>query len=185
TAFVELALRAGEEAGCAALEELALGAPLVIPEQGGVLVQVLVGAPDESGRRTVAVHSRAQDTGDGAPWTRNAVGTLVAAAAAAAQDLSVWPPAGAEPVDLDGFYDRAVGSDYRIGPAFQGLRGPWRRGDEVFAEVALADELRGDADRFGLHPALLDGVFQASPGGRAAPRSGAWPSSSSGSPNPG
>ncbi|MGO4759344.1 acyltransferase domain-containing protein, partial [Streptomyces sp. 2MCAF27] len=42
TAFVELALRAGEEAGCAALEELALGAPLVIPEQGGVLVQVLV-----------------------------------------------------------------------------------------------------------------------------------------------
>ncbi|ADI04507.1 putative type I polyketide synthase [Streptomyces bingchenggensis BCW-1] len=161
TAFVELALRAGEEAGCAALEELALGAPLVIPEQGGVLVQVLVGAPDESGRRTVAVHSRAQDTGDGAPWTRNAVGTLVAEAADAGQKLSVWPPAGAEPVDLDGFYDRAVGSDYWIGPAFQGLRAAWRRGDEVFAEVALADELRGDADRFGLHPALLDGVFQA------------------------
>ncbi|AXX30085.1 Malonyl CoA-acyl carrier protein transacylase [Actinosynnema pretiosum subsp. pretiosum] len=58
TAFVELAVRAGDEVGCAVLEELTLEAPLVLPERGGVVLQVVVDAPDDGGRRTVAVHSR-------------------------------------------------------------------------------------------------------------------------------
>ncbi len=49
TAFVELALWAGEEVGCARLEELVLQAPLVIPETGGVALQVSL-AP-EGGRQ--------------------------------------------------------------------------------------------------------------------------------------
>ena len=38
---------------------------------------------------------------------------------------------------------RRAGLGY--GPAFQGLRAAWRRGDEVFAEVALPEDGRGDA----------------------------------------
>ncbi len=35
----------------------------------------------------------------------------------------------------------------------------WRRGEEIFAEVALPDEQREEAARFGLHPALLDAAL--------------------------
>ena len=38
TAFVELAVRAGDAAGCGRIEELALEAPLVLPADGAVQV---------------------------------------------------------------------------------------------------------------------------------------------------
>ena len=50
TAFVELAVRAGDQAGCGRVEELTLEAPLVLPAEGAVQVQVMVGGPDEDGR---------------------------------------------------------------------------------------------------------------------------------------
>ncbi|MGW3233885.1 type I polyketide synthase, partial [Kitasatospora sp. NPDC001095] len=53
TAFVELAVRAGDQVGCSLVEELTLEAPLVLPGSGGVQVQVTVGAVDASGRRSV------------------------------------------------------------------------------------------------------------------------------------
>ena len=53
TGFVELALAAAEEAGCEAIEELTLEAPLVLPEQGAVQMQVSVGEADESGGRAI------------------------------------------------------------------------------------------------------------------------------------
>ena len=55
--FVELVMRAGDEVGCAVIEELVLSAPLVLPAAGGVQVQVVVGAADESGSRAVSVFS--------------------------------------------------------------------------------------------------------------------------------
>ncbi|WP_306338995.1 polyketide synthase dehydratase domain-containing protein, partial [Streptomyces sp. KL118A] len=41
-ALVEWALRAGDEVGCAAVEELMLQAPVVVPEASGLRVQVVV-----------------------------------------------------------------------------------------------------------------------------------------------
>ncbi|MDT0347771.1 polyketide synthase, partial [Streptomyces litchfieldiae] len=165
TAFLEWAVRAGDEAGCGHVEELALEVPLVLPERGAVQVQVSVGAPDDTGRRPVGVHARPEDAGDGAPWIRHATGTLAAALPAAppADDglTGQWPPAGAEPVDLTGFYADTAETGYGYGPAFQGLRAAWRLGPDVYAEVALPDELKDRASRFGLHPALLDACLHA------------------------
>ncbi|MEU0054766.1 beta-ketoacyl synthase N-terminal-like domain-containing protein, partial [Streptomyces sp. NPDC006309] len=165
TGLVELAVRAGDEVGCGVLDELVIEAPLVVPEQGGVRVQVAVGGPDDSGLRTVAVYSARENTtgevGSDA-WTRHATGTVTASAAdTPAFDTTVWPPAGAEPVDLDitAFYAGLLSHGYAYGPAFQGLRAVWRRGEEIFAEVALPDERRDEAARFGLHPALLDAAL--------------------------
>ncbi|MGQ5640948.1 MULTISPECIES: acyltransferase domain-containing protein, partial [unclassified Streptomyces] len=76
TGFLELALRAGESAGCDRVEELTIAAPLVLPERGGVRVQVRVGAADGSGRRLLEIHSRAEDLTDDRPWTLHATGTL-------------------------------------------------------------------------------------------------------------
>ncbi|MBD3011445.1 type I polyketide synthase, partial [Streptomyces sp. 5-10] len=159
TAFVELAVRAGDEVGCGFLEELTLRSPLVLPEDGSVQVQVLVGEPGDAGARTVTVHARSED-GD-APWTRCAEGVLADRAAGSASDLAAWPPPGAAEMRVDGAYELLQARGYDYGPAFQGLRAAWRRGDDVFAEVVLEEEAHADARRFGLHPALLDAALHA------------------------
>ncbi|KPC79285.1 type I polyketide synthase, partial [Streptomyces sp. NRRL S-4] len=167
-AMLELILRAGESAGCELLEELVLQAPLVIPGGDAVAdIQVAVEAPDEQGRRAVRLHSRAVRPGqedDGAEWVCHAEGLLIAAPAAlaggqAAADAA-WPPAGAEAVDIDGFYDRLAATGYGYGPVFQGIRAVWRRGEELFADVALPEGAERDAERFGVHPALVDAALQ-------------------------
>ncbi|MFJ8948443.1 type I polyketide synthase, partial [Streptomyces sp. NPDC102395] len=165
TALAELAVRAGDQAGCPLLEELTLEAPLVLPEDGGLRLRVRVGAADESGRRTLTVHARPDGDAaqDGLPWTRHAGGTLSPerSGPGPGPDLSGdWPPAGAQPLDLDGRYERFRESGFEYGPQFQGLRAAWRLGDEVFAEVALPEELGGDAEDFELHPALFDAALQ-------------------------
>ncbi|WP_260614586.1 acyltransferase domain-containing protein, partial [Streptomyces sp. WAC07061] len=63
TAFLELALHAGRQLGCARVEELVLEAPLPLPEHGGVQVQLTVGAADGAGRRPVAVYARPDGAG--------------------------------------------------------------------------------------------------------------------------
>ncbi|TYK52463.1 type I polyketide synthase [Actinomadura decatromicini] len=157
-AIAELALHAGARLGAEAVDDLALEAPLVLDGAEAVEIQVIVGAADPSGRRPVGLHSR---HGDGA-WTRNATGALAPAAGPApGDDLAVWPPPGATPIDLSRRYDELAGQGYDYGPAFQTLRAAWRTGDAVFAEVGLAETEAGDAGGFGVHPALLDGALHA------------------------
>ncbi|MFF1908469.1 SDR family NAD(P)-dependent oxidoreductase [Kitasatospora sp. NPDC058218] len=166
TAFVELAVRAGDEVGCPVVEELVIEAPLPLPDRSAVALQVAVGDRDETGRRTVTVHAC---PGEGQPWTRHAGGVLAPAEPAGApgelsgeaQELSVWPPAGAVAVDTAGFYERLDEAGYGYGPAFRGLRALWRRGSEIFAEVGLPEAERAAAGRYALHPALLDSALHA------------------------
>nr|WP_264349531.1 type I polyketide synthase [Streptomyces milbemycinicus] len=162
TALVELALRAADEVGCARVEELTLAAPLVLSGQGGVQVQLSVSAPDEAGRRELAVHSRPESAHQDAPWARHATGTLAEGEGMdqeAAEGLMVWPPSGAESVAVEGFYERVAEAGYEYGPVFQGLRTVWRAGEDVYAEIVLPEEQAREAGRFGIHPALLDAAL--------------------------
>ncbi|MFE4368286.1 SDR family NAD(P)-dependent oxidoreductase, partial [Streptomyces sp. NPDC056835] len=165
TALLELAIRAGDEVGCDRVEELTLAAPLVLPERGAVQVQVAVGVPDESGRRSVGIYSRPEDVAD-ASWVQHATGSLVISGDTSAMgfgfDARVWPPAGAEVLDVEGCYERFEEIGFAYGPVFQGLRAAWRRDGEIFAEVTLPESVEGDAAGFGLHPALLDASLHAS-----------------------
>ncbi|WP_210945451.1 type I polyketide synthase, partial [Streptomyces sp. MK37H] len=181
SAFVELAVRAGDHVGCALLEELTLDEPLVLPERGGVRLRVSVGEPDDAGRRPLAVYGRDERSEADRPWTRHAAGVAASEAPAGgtpagggAEPLSVWPPADAEPVDTDELYASMARAGLLHGPAFQSLRRVWRRGEEVFAEVRIAEERQPEAARFALHPALLDGALQPlalGAGGAAVARS--------------
>ena len=158
SALVELAVRAGDEAGCSVLDELVIGTPLVLPDRGAVRVQVAVSGPAEDGTRTVDVYSQRDD--DPEVWTRHATGRLsVEAPAGGGPDFTAWPPQGAEPLDVDALYDDLAARGYSYGPAFQGVRAAWRRGEEIFAEVAVSDEHRESAAGFGVHPALLDAAL--------------------------
>ncbi|MER6922248.1 SDR family NAD(P)-dependent oxidoreductase, partial [Streptomyces spiralis] len=156
TGFVELAVRLGDQVGCPLLEELTLEAPLVLPERGGAALRAVAGPPDASGRRALSVHSRRDDL-PGQTWTRHATGFLATGAAHVdGADLTQWPPPGATRVEVDGAYERLNERGYGYGSAFQGLTAAWRRGDELFAEVALPEGVHGEAVRYGMHPALLD-----------------------------
>ncbi|MER6128543.1 SDR family NAD(P)-dependent oxidoreductase [Streptomyces sp. NPDC001795] len=161
TAFLELALLAADRVDCHTVEELTLEAPLVLPEQGAVHLQVTVGEPGEQGVRGVTVHSRPDDAPDDEPWTRHAVGQLTPATPPDDDaPLGVWPPEGAEEVAVEGLYDRFAEGGFAYGPAFQGLTAAWKLGQDVYAEVELPDGAAADAARYGLHPALLDAALQ-------------------------
>ncbi|MFD4687852.1 beta-ketoacyl synthase N-terminal-like domain-containing protein, partial [Streptomyces sp. NPDC058461] len=174
TAFLELAVRAGDETGCGEVRELTLETPLTVPEQGAVRLQVGVGAPDARGVRALTVHSSpdtpdhaaAADSADGdttAVWTRHASGLLAPAPdddPADTHDLAEWPPTGADEVDVDGLYERlAAGTGLEYGPAFRALHAVWRRDGDVYAEIVPGEQVRDQAGRFGLHPALLDAAL--------------------------
>nr|WP_308293990.1 SDR family NAD(P)-dependent oxidoreductase [Streptomyces sp. UNOC14_S4] len=162
TAFVELAIRAGDQVGCDHLDELTLEAPLVLPARGGVSLQLVVGAPDTDGRRPLSVLSRAAGAPADSPWTRHAGGTLAVGAPRpgfALTEPTEWPPSGAEQADPEELYAALAGHGLPYGPAFQGLTAAWRRGTELFAEVRLPEAAQATA--FGLHPALLDAALHA------------------------
>ena len=174
TAFVELVLHVGGRLGCGCVRELTLQEPFVLREGEGAQVQVAVGQPDETGCRTVCVYSRLERDADGelagdGEWVAHAVGALAPVESPAASQLDgeagslagVWPPTRAVEVGIDGVYDELAGAGLEYGPAFQGLRGVWRYGEEVFAEVALAQAQQAEAGLFGLHPALLDAALHA------------------------
>ncbi len=164
TAFVELALAAGQRSGHELVEELTFEAPLVFGGEDPLDLQVTVAEPDEAGRSAIEIHSRvdAADLGevpDEREWTRHASGVL---ARASATDVDarlaggLWPPSGAERIDVESLYPELAQRGFCYGPAFQGVARAWRAQERVFVEVSL-DETQVDAAAdFCLHPALLD-----------------------------
>ncbi|QLJ03457.1 SDR family NAD(P)-dependent oxidoreductase [Streptomyces sp. NEAU-sy36] len=142
-AFVDIALAAGRRTGFPHLDRLDVDAPLVLAEQGAVRIQVRTGAGDDPDRRSVRVFSRAPADADEA-WVCHVTGELTRNARQPEFDLVIWPPTGAEPVDVEGR---------------PGLRAAWRAGDELYAEAVLPDSERDRADRYTLHPELLHAAF--------------------------
>ena len=102
-------------------------------------VQLRVGEADPEGRRRFSLHSRREEAGLAAEWTRNAAGTLAPATALAVPTAGAEVPAGAEPLAVELLYEQLADAGIEYGPAFQGLRTAWREGGEIFAEVEVED----------------------------------------------
>ncbi|MCP9210402.1 type I polyketide synthase [Streptomyces cucumeris] len=181
TAFVDMALYAGELAGVAVLDELVLTAPLSLPPDGAVVVQAKVAGADDAGRRVVSFHSRPHTAAGDGPWLRNAVGTLSRAQPTADREAAAatggehrphasWPPKAAVPLYAagpgTGPYEQLAAGGLGYGPAFHGMRAAWKHGEELYADVALPEAARAprpeaDGPAFVLHPALLDAALHA------------------------
>jgi NAD(P)-dependent dehydrogenase (short-subunit alcohol dehydrogenase family)/acyl carrier protein len=179
TGLLDIVVCAGQAIGCDVVRELVLEAPLVFDGVQDMRLQVMVGGSQRDGERSVSVFSCPGDRSDvldggsvdGEGWTRHASGVLVATGsedANASRDLAfgssvgadaMWPPQGANRIEVDDLYERLadVGLDY--GPAFQGLTGAWQRGDEIFCEASLLEEHMARAGSFAVHPALLDSAL--------------------------
>ncbi|ADD43786.1 type I polyketide synthase [Stackebrandtia nassauensis] len=155
-AVVDLVNHAGTTVACPRVEDLTLHTPLYLDEVG-VDLQVSIGGPDDEGRRPATVHCR---PGPDAEWTCHAEGVVAPAGEPIDAAVAQWPPPGAEPVSLNGFYDDLAARGYEYGPTFQGLTGAWRRGEELFGEVELPADHHATTGRFGLHPGAFDAALQ-------------------------
>ncbi|WP_327117881.1 type I polyketide synthase [Nocardia sp. NBC_01730] len=162
--LVEFLLVAGDRIGCAVVEELTLQAPILPAGDDEIELQVLVQAPDESGRRQFEFYFRKSSDDE---WTHNATGALAAQWDGDSALLSrlrdeEWPPADAELVDSAALPERiAKDTGLEYGPALIGVRAAWQRGDAVFSEIALDTDAAPEPGRHDLHPALLDMVMHA------------------------
>jgi acyl transferase domain-containing protein/aryl carrier-like protein len=155
TALVELAVVAAERLGLTEVSELTFEVPLLIPDSGGVDLQLRVEAPEPGGRRRLTIHSRVDD--EGASWIRHVSGALGPASPAREDSPLAWPPADAESIDLTRIYDDLERRGLAYGPRFRGLTHAWRRNDERFVEVRAPEGVDGEG--FQLHPALLDAAL--------------------------
>ncbi|WP_305790281.1 SDR family NAD(P)-dependent oxidoreductase, partial [Symbioplanes lichenis] len=159
TGHVELAVRAGDSVGCDRLDELVLEAPLVLPAQGGVQVQVVVDAGED--QRPVTIYARPDGQEE---WTRHASGLLSAGAPEPGSEFDPvrgeWPGPGATALDTSAFYEQLAADGFLLyGPMFQGLTRAWRHGDRILTEVEVPAGAR--AESYGIHPALLDAALHA------------------------
>ncbi|MGP3976832.1 amino acid adenylation domain-containing protein [Streptomyces sp. 8N114] len=154
TALLEMALEAGTALDAAdAVDELTLLAPVVVPEQGEVEIQLLVEPADDNGFRPLRLYAR----GSEAEWRLHATGALTEAAREADQDSADfvnWPPPDAEKADLGSWYADLAAQGLEYGSGFRGLRALWRHGYELFAEVSLAEPVRAALLDAALHAAL-------------------------------
>ncbi|MFJ2605329.1 SDR family NAD(P)-dependent oxidoreductase [Streptomyces sp. NPDC087425] len=155
TALLDLALRAAHGTGHAGLGELVIEAPLVLSRQGAAQLQVVMD-PD---RRSVEVFSRPE--GPDTPWRRHAHGTVQGSREDTRGEplTGPLPPADAEEIDVD--YAALAGRGYAYGPAFRAVRGLWRRGRDLVAELRLPEEAPGGFTGPGLHPVLGDAALHA------------------------
>ncbi|MEU3607768.1 SDR family NAD(P)-dependent oxidoreductase, partial [Streptomyces sp. NPDC035033] len=152
TAFLELALLAGERVGLPEVADLTLETPLALPATGPVAIQVTVR------ERELTVHSRRDGERE---WTRHASGLLRDPGPAPDPDpagLPEGPPPG-EPVPVEDAYELLAGRGYAYAGLFRGLRAVHRDGDALYAEIRLPEEHLGAGDGFLLHPALTDAVL--------------------------
>ncbi len=169
TAWIDVALLAGEAVGCPLLTEVIFEAPLVLAEREVAQLQVRVQGTEDSGSRRFAIYSRSEGAAEGAgEWTRHGSGILAregdAASLAAVERIErlaaeSWPPAGATALDVDRVYARLARRGFAYGESFLGVRAAWRRGEELFAEVALDEVQAPEAGRHRIHPALLDAAL--------------------------
>jgi acyl transferase domain-containing protein/NADPH:quinone reductase-like Zn-dependent oxidoreductase/acyl carrier protein len=157
--YVEQALAALREVsgpGPAALQNLRIEAPFVVPEQAAAPVSISLDA--EVGKLEVrggdngeTLHFRAEvhrDPPDSPP----------------ALDLEAIRRRCKVPLDVKGFHRAIARRGVVYGPAFCGMKEAWLGDDESVATVELPAELAsGFAGKvYRLHPALLDACLQTS-----------------------
>ncbi|QSB16037.1 SDR family NAD(P)-dependent oxidoreductase [Natronosporangium hydrolyticum] len=158
TGFVELALSAGQRLGCGRIDSLTLHEPLRLPADHGVAMQLVLDAPQPDGARSVQIHSRLE--GAESEWVRHATGRLVPGGVdSPGAEVGHWPPPGAEQLPIDQVYADFAAAGMRYGPVFQGLRMAWQAGEELYLELSLPEQERAEAERYRLHPALLDAAL--------------------------
>ena len=158
--YLELGLAAGREVFGEAVElaEVSFEQALVLKEGERRRVQVVVTRRSESAG-SFSVASR--EAGEARSWSVHAKGELKLSAAQpeSAEPLSAVRARCAEALDVEEYYERLSQQGLEYGVSFRGLQELYRGEREALGRVQLP-EAAGAAERYVLHPALLDASFQ-------------------------
>ncbi|MEU4778001.1 SDR family NAD(P)-dependent oxidoreductase [Micromonospora sp. NPDC023633] len=155
TALLDMLTHLGARLGTPTVERLRVPEPVPLPAELTVEVQVGVSAPDERQRRVAHCHVRA---GDGQPWREVAEAVLgpVDPESGRGALAPAWPPTGARPVDLTTPQRRAMVGEL--------ARAAWVAADRLFVDVRLPEDARDpDAERYGVHPLVLEAALRLLP----------------------
>ena len=151
-------------AGPVAVEAVRLHAPLAVPEEEeegeppARTLQVVVGAAEDSGPRTVRVYSKSNDTGED-HWLLHAEGRVAEGGDDSREKIDVQAlKAGLAPVAAAAFYEGMADAGIGCGPRSRVVEAVWSTAGEALAELVLPPA--SEADETTVHPALLDGCFQ-------------------------
>ncbi|GGB53277.1 polyketide synthase [Tistrella bauzanensis] len=185
-AYVDMALAAGGSAaggaasggrGRPALRNLSIQAAMVLAADRPQVVQTVIGARDDGGGSGFRIFSTAATDGGAeadAAWALHAAGDIVTGDhnqdAPQPVDLAGLRrrfAAGGHAMTADDFYGRYAAMGLQYGPAFRSVRQVFRMSDAADPEPpvleSLAEVAVDPAAMAGhvVHPALLDGCFQA------------------------
>ena len=159
------AARASGRGPGVSLEEVLLHRPLLLPEEEGRTVQVMLG--EGRGWKVVSRDPEGR-------WETHAEGALapLGPGPAGVADLAALR-AGLDPVEASGLYRGLETAGIAYGPAFRGLARLWRGAGEAFGDVELPSAVgRGGSSA---PPVLLDACFQVVSGiPELAGEDGAW-----------
>jgi acyl transferase domain-containing protein len=174
-AFVEMALSAASEVfddGPRILEDVSFSKALFLPYEGVVQGQLVLQST-AADCATFQIFSRPGEAGTshgeawaGEGWTLHASGRIRSSRPASDAPGAVATPLPAivarlgDMVSATEHYGAmsARGLDY--GPSFQGVEQLWSGDCEALGQIGLPAAAAPDADRYAIHPALLDACFQ-------------------------
>lgn len=166
TVYLEMALAAGLDLGhqpCT-LQDVAIHQPLYLSDESSTTLQCVI-EQETDDSRSFKILSFHHETADADPvWTLHADGRLAAIDSGqnvSRPDLAAIRQACDLQLSADDCYASFRNQGLELGSSFRPIRHLWRRGDEVLAEVSLAESVRTGAGQYQLHPVLLDALGQS------------------------
>ncbi len=184
-AYLEMALAAAEQAfgpGDYRVEEIKFEQVLYLPEEDERRVQVVL-TPDAPGEATFQVLSPAPEaeSDEDDAWVEHVSGRVRALQNGPAApknpsrlSLSDIQARCQERVSAQDHYQAVHSGGLFYGPNFQAVQEVWRRDGQALSRLQLPAPLESEADRYHVHPVLLDASFQAI--AEASPLSQEWQS---------
>jgi FkbH-like protein len=149
--------------GQAVLTDLVIGQAFILPA-GAVRTNTIL-VPNPAGFDFRICSLPEQDRlGENAPWLLHAAGRISVEPAAALPgraDIDKLRAGFGEEVSVAASYDQfrqTRSLDY--GPSFQAIEQLWLKTDEALGRIRIPSALEADAERYSLHPVLLDAAFQ-------------------------
>ena len=105
----------------------------------------------------------AEKTASAPEWILHATGSLApdTAGQCIAENLNAIRERCGKGEDSRSFYDALGKMDVHFGPSFRSVTRVFRGTDEALVEFVLPSDVEADADRYQIHPVVLDACFQS------------------------
>jgi NADPH:quinone reductase-like Zn-dependent oxidoreductase/SAM-dependent methyltransferase len=140
------------------LEDVAIHAGLIVPDEASCVTQVIVQREDQ-GKVSLQFFSSDPDTEE---WQLHASANarIDQATAAAVLTRAVIQARCETVIEAETHYQQLRDHGLVFGPSLRGVQRMWRRPGEALGEIELPEVVSLEAAQYGIHPALLDACLQ-------------------------